>query len=64
MRNNPDDLANQLVDKIKVWLRGEISMVTKNPLYEDDDTRESALLEGRHECAEGLLEQIKKWEDV
>ena len=47
MRNNPDDLANQLVTKIKVWLRGELSEVRKNPLYEDDDTRESALLEGR-----------------
>ena len=62
MQNNPDDLANQLVNKIKVWLRGELSEVRKNPLYEDDDTRESALLDGRYECAEGLQEMIKQWE--
>jgi len=62
MQNNPDDLANQLVNKIKVWLRGELSEVRKNPLYEDDDTRESALLDGRYECAEGLLKMIKQWE--
>ena len=52
----------QIINKIKEWLQEELSEVTNNPLYEDDDSRESALLEGRHECAEGLLEQIKTWE--
>ena len=51
------------INKIKVWLQEELSEVTNNPLYEDDDSRESALLEGRYECAEGLLEQIKTWEE-
>ena len=69
MRNNPDDLANQLVaekvniiNKIKVWLRGEISDVRSND-YDDIDSRELGILDGRYECAENLLEQIKKWEN-
>ena len=52
----------QIINKIKAWLQGELSEVINNPLYEDDDSRESALLEGRYECAEGLLGQIKTWE--
>ena len=63
MRNNPDDLSNQLVNKIKVWLRGELSQIKKNPIYEEDDSRESGILDGRYECAENLLEQITKWEE-
>ena len=62
MRNNPDDLSNQLVQKIKVWLRGEISDVHSNPHDDDIDSRELGILDGRYECAESLLEQIKKWE--
>jgi len=62
MRNNPDDLSNQLVHKIKVWLRGEIQDVRNN--FEDDlDSRELGILDGRYECAESLIEQIKKWEN-
>jgi hypothetical protein len=52
----------QIINKIKAWLQEELSEVINNPLYDDDDSRESAFLEGRHECAEGLLEQIKTWE--
>jgi aminoglycoside phosphotransferase family enzyme len=52
----------QIINKTKAWLQEELSEVIKNPLYEDDDSRESALLEGRYECAEGLLGQIKTWE--
>tara|TARA_R110002033_G_scaffold61781_1_gene112497 strand:+ start:218 stop:421 length:204 start_codon:yes stop_codon:yes gene_type:complete len=62
MRNNPDDLSNQLVNKIKVWLRGELSQIKKNPIYGEDDSRESGILDGRYECAEGLQEMIKQWE--
>ena len=62
MRNNPDDLSNQLLGKITFWLKGEIQSVKHNPLYEDDDSRESGILEGRLECADGLLNEIKKWE--
>ena len=62
MRNNPDDLSNQLVQNIKVWLRGEIQDVRNN--FEDDlDSAEKGILDGRYECAENLIEQIKKWEN-
>ncbi len=62
MRNNPDDLANQLVDKIKTWLRGEVQDVRNN--FEDDlDSTEKGILDGRYECADNLLEQIKEWEN-
>jgi hypothetical protein len=54
--------TQNILHKIKVWLRDEVDSVRDNPLSEDDDSRESALLEGRYECAEGLLEQITKWE--
>ena len=70
MRNNPNDLANQLVaekvktiNKIKTWLRGEISDVRSNDHDDDVDSRELGILDGRYECAESLLEQIKKWEN-
>ena len=62
MRNNPDDLSNQLINKIKKWLKAEISDA---PTYGEDadvDSRELGILDGRYECARGLLTQIKKWE--
>ena len=31
--------------------------------YDDIDSRELGILDGRYECAESLLEQIKKWEN-
>lgn len=63
MRGNPDDMANQLVHKIKVWLRGEISDVHSNPNDDDVDSRELGILDGRYECARSLITQIKKWEN-
>ena len=70
MRNNPNDLANQLVaekvniiNKIKVWLQQELSDVKDNCHEDDVDSRELGILDGRLECAENLLEQIKKWEE-
>ena len=31
--------------------------------FEDDlDSAEKGILDGRYECAENLIEQIKKWE--
>jgi|TARA_R110000796_G_scaffold11617_1_gene39263 hypothetical protein len=70
MRNNPNDLANQLVaekvniiNKIKVWLQRELSDVKDNCHEDDVDSRELGILDGRLECAENLLEQIKKWEE-
>jgi hypothetical protein len=69
MRNNPDDLANQLVNKIKAWLEDEVNSYKK--LQDSIDNGEKAedvcdqpeVLFGRNECAEGLLNQIKTWEN-
>ena len=62
MRNNPDDLSNQLINKIKKWLKAEISDVRSYCEDADLDSRELGILHGRYECARGLLTQIKKWE--
>ena len=64
MRNNPNDLANQTIAKIKTWLRGEISDVRRShPTHDvEPDRHELGILDGRYECAQNLLEQIKKWE--
>ena len=62
MRNNPDDLANQLIQKVKDYIQEEIDTTEL-----DEDTMESAedgILVGRKELAESLLKQIKKWENV
>ena len=68
--DNFNDLADQLVNekvdvinKIKVWLRGEISDVHSNPHDDNVDSRELGILDGRYECARGLITQIKKWEN-
>ena len=69
MRNNPDDLSNQLIAKIKEWLQDEIN------IYQEIQTRisdgeepenvcdEPEVFFGRSECAEGLLSKIEEWED-
>ena len=53
----------ELIKKIKVWLRREISDVHSNPNDDDVDSRELGILDGRYECARGLITQIKKWEN-
>ena len=58
--NFPETLVTQ---KIKVWLRGEISDVHSNPHDDDVDSRELGILDGRYECADSLLEKIKEWEN-
>ena len=69
MRNNPDDLSNQLIAKIKEWLQDEINT------YQEIQTRISdgeeieniadapEVFFGRSECAEGLLSKIEERED-
>ena len=61
MRNNPDDLANQLISSIVEWLENEVenTELTEKILCESDD---DFIHFGRHECAESLLNQIKKWQ--
>ena len=61
MRNNPDDLANQLIQKVKNYLKKEVGNIP----YVDIETiasLEDGILEGRKELAESLLNQINKWE--
>ena len=57
MRNNPDDLSNQLVNKIKTYLKNETNFITLlgEPVAD--------ILLGRKQLAENLLEQITKWEE-
>jgi uncharacterized protein YqfB (UPF0267 family) len=68
MRNNPDDLSNQLVQNIKVWLETEITNYheletqIKNGQKAIDICDQPEIFLGRYECAENLLDQIKKWE--
>ena len=72
MRNNPDDLSNQLIAKIKTWLEDEVITYEdiQERIYESDKNGEKAedicdvpeVFYGRKECAESLLEQITKWE--
>jgi len=62
MRNNPDDLANQLISSIVEWLENEVenTELTEKILCESDD--DDFIHFGRHECAESLLNQIKEWQ--
>ncbi len=62
MRNNPDDISNQIIHEIKIWLKKEISDVHANPHDDDVDSRELGILDGRYECARGLITYIKKLE--
>ena len=54
MRNNPNDLSNQLLNKIKTYLKNETNFITLlgEPVAD--------ILLGRNQ---NLLEQIKKWEE-
>ena len=61
-----DQMVNEQVDlinKIKTCLWGEISDFHSNSHEDDVDSREFGILDGRYECAENLLELIKKWEE-
>ena len=60
MRNNPDDLANQMLQKVKYYLQGEVD----NTELDEDImvSAEDGILVGRKELAESLLLQMEKWE--
>jgi hypothetical protein len=57
-----------MVNKIKAWLEDEVRTNNKST-YDDydhevvDDDSDVYLCRGRAECAEGLLNEIKKWEN-
>ena len=60
-----NDQKDAFIKKIKAWLEDEINQYEK---YTFDDNHDVAdedvyLSKGRHECAEGLYNQIEKWEN-
>jgi hypothetical protein len=63
MRNNPDDLSNQTIAKIKKHCEDEIEINQEHHWSTIVDGT-GDICRGRLEFAEGLLDQIKKWEKV
>ena len=63
MRNNPDDLSNQLIAKIKKEISSEIRDYENHSHEDDVDSRELGILDGRYEMAMQLKNLIKKWEN-
>lgn len=61
-------MSRDILDKITEWLEEEIE--TNQDVADAKDNKEDYvtsdgtddIIYGRHECATGLLEQIKKWE--
>tara|TARA_A100001515_G_scaffold130594_1_gene117939 strand:+ start:163 stop:402 length:240 start_codon:yes stop_codon:yes gene_type:complete len=53
---------NKILDNIKEWLEGETNLTCKYNEIVDYDSNDDDIVYGRIECAESLLEQIKKWE--
>jgi len=62
MRNNPDDLSNQLIAKIKKEISSEISTYNNHSHEDDVDSRELGILDGRYEMAMQIKNLIKEWE--
>ena len=62
MRGNPDDLANQLVQKVKDYLQEVVDNTDPSTVGQEDALFSDYYLNGRKELAEGLLSQMQKWE--
>ena len=61
--------AEEVLKKIKEWLQEEVTDNQDVVDAKDNDEDyngypEDNIIYGRHECAECLLENIKKWEDI
>ena len=62
-------MSEVILNKVKEWLKEEIKMNqdvadakdNKQDYITSDGTDD--IIYGRHECAEGLLQQIEKWEN-
>jgi len=64
--NTRSALDNQakLIDQIKAWLTEEVNL--QQPIIDGEEILTDGtddICEGRHECADGLLNQIEKWEN-
>ena len=55
--------AEKVLNKIKQWLEDEVKTFEDNPIDEGIESEEQGIFIGRAEMAEGLLEQIKQWEN-
>ena len=55
--------AEIVLKKVKEWLDDEVKTFEDNPIDESIESEEQGIFIGRHECAEGLLRQINKWEN-
>ena len=62
MRNNPDDLSNQLIAEIKKEISSEINTYKSHSHEDDVDSRELGILDGRYEMAMQIKNLIKEWE--
>jgi len=59
----------KILNKVKQWLKEEVK--DNQDVADAKDNKEAEIcsdgtddiIYGRHECAEGLLNQIKKWEE-
>jgi hypothetical protein len=58
------DQKDALINKIKAWLIDEVKH--QQPIVDGEEILTDGtddICEGRHECAEGLLNQIEEWEN-
>jgi hypothetical protein len=53
---------NTILDNVTEWLEGEKSLTLNAGEIASYDSNDDSIVFGRVECAESLLEQIKKWE--
>ena len=62
-------MSKKILNKIKKWLKEEVKDNQEVADAKDNNEAEICsdgtddIIYGRHECAEGLLNQIKKWEE-
>ena len=54
---------NTILDNVIEWLEGEKTLTLNPSEIADCDSNDDDVVFGRVECAESLLEQIKKWEE-
>ena len=59
MGGNPNDLANQMLQKVRDYLKQELNDV----IQVEENSQDDYIVMGRIELAEGLLKQMKIWEE-
>ncbi len=59
MGGNPNDLANQMLQKVRDYLKQELNDV----IQVEENSQDDYIVMGRIELAEGLLRQMKIWEE-